>query len=63
MGFQSIHIFAVKWTCSVIRTGGISCRKSFTILVVYQFMLKAVVSGPWRRKGESALITKIGMCY
>ena len=49
MGFQSVHIFAAKWTCSVVGTGGISHGKSSTILAVYQFVSKAVVSGPWRR--------------
>ena len=52
MGFQSVHIFSAKWMCSVFGTGGVSCSKSFTILVVYQFVSKAVVKGipgPWRR--------------
>ena len=51
-GFQSVHIFTVKWTCSVFGTGGVSHRKCLTILAVYQFASKAVVkgvSGPWRR--------------
>ena len=51
-GFQSVHIFSAKWTCSVIRTGGLSCRKCLTILAVYWFVSKAVVKGvlgPWRR--------------
>ena len=49
MGFQSVHIFAVKQMCSVIGTGGVSHRKSFTIPAVYQFVLKAVVGS--RRRG------------
>ena len=49
MGFQSIHIFAVKQTCSVIRTGEVSHGKVTVVVDSRQPWCLKGVSGPWRR--------------
>ena len=56
MGFQSIHIFTVKWMCSVIGTGGVfsweisyySGSVSIHVKGSGQRCLKGIL-GPWRR--------------
>ena len=49
MGFQSVHVFAAKWTCSVFGTGGVSHGKCPMVVDSHQpWCLKGVLR-PWRR--------------
>ena len=49
MGFQSIHIFAAKRMCSVIRTGEVSCGKFPMVVDSCQPLCLKGISRPWRR--------------
>ena len=48
-GFQSVHVFAAKQTCSVIGTGGVSHGKFPMVVDSHQpWCLKGIL-GPWRK--------------
>ena len=49
MGFQSVHVFTAKRTCSVVGTGGISHRNFSMVADSCQPWCLKGVSGPWRK--------------
>ena len=62
MGFQSVHVFTAKWTCSVIRTGGISGRKFPVVVDSRQPRCLKGISGLWRRANLLSS-PKMSTCY
>ena len=48
-GFQSVHVFTAKRTCSVVGTGGISGGKFPVVVGSREPGCLKGVSGPWRR--------------